>query len=128
MIITNRQLFDGAAAIRELTGKDLPIKLSYKLSKIAKTMEPMVAVIDDLRKKLIEKYAAKDDEGNLARPDGDVNQGLVTLADAASFNKDFNEVLDETTEIEVEQIQLGTLGDITVTPATLIALDWLIIE
>jgi len=126
MIIKNRQIYDSAAALQDLINIDLPIAISFKLSRITKEIDPIIISIEESRKKLIDKYAQKDEDGGFVKSTD--NPDSVTLLDPAGFQKDLLELLEIEVEVKVDTISLSEFGHIKVKPVTLLALDWLIIE
>ena len=61
-------------AFSKLMAADLPIKVSFKLNKFVKAIQPELEMFQEQRKKVFEQFAVKDEEGNTVE-----NDGMITL-------------------------------------------------
>ena len=127
MKITNQQVFDSIGALQELMGTSLPITLSFKLSKVAKDMDPIIKSIEELRKKSIDKYTEKDDDGNPMTIED--QPGMVKITDPDALSADLEELFGIEVDVNVDTIEFSSFeaSDVNIKPATLLALDWLIV-
>jgi uncharacterized HAD superfamily protein len=105
--------------------KELPIKISYKLSRLNKILIEEYQQFEESRKKLIDKYGSKDSDGN-----------LITQDDLVQFNEEnrvlfineFSDLLDIDIHINFEPININELEDIKISPLDLLKLDSFIID
>jgi len=82
------QLIAMRGSLVKLIEKDLPIKQSFNLAKFIKTANEELEQFEQQRVKLVNRYGAKDEEGNIAVKD--------------EFQQQFVNELNELTEIEVD--------------------------
>ncbi|MDD2496272.1 MAG: hypothetical protein PHS24_05215 [Bacilli bacterium] len=112
-------------SMSNLLQKEMPIKISYKLSKLNKKLVEEYQQFEESRKLLINKYALKDSEDNIVTQDNIVqfNQDNLVL-----FNDEFEELLNIEFEIDFECIKIDDLGDINISPIDLMILEDFIVE
>lgn len=122
MKLSNEKLVNSIGVLSKLTNMELPIKLSYAISKNITKINRELVVYNKERQKLIEKYGEKDKEGNLkAKEDGTIN-----ILDIDSFNKDLKEILEIETEVDIHVIDLEKVDvDIKITPGEIILVDYM---
>ncbi|MBU6137279.1 hypothetical protein [Clostridium tertium] len=122
MKLSNEKLVNSIGVLSKLTNMELPIKLSYAISKNITKINRELVVYNKERQKLIEKYGEKDKEGNLkAKEDGTIN-----ILDIDSFNKDLKEILEIETEVDIHVIDLEKVDvDINITPGEIILVDYM---
>ncbi|MFA5558830.1 MAG: hypothetical protein WDA59_05145 [Methanofastidiosum sp.] len=108
--------------------KDMPMKVSYKISKLLKVLSKEFANYDLNRNKLIDKYADKDSEGNVKRDDN----GQIHISNKKfreSFLKEHNELMDVDVELDYKPIfKLSELENLTLTVNEISALQEFIEE
>mgnify|MGYP001143139418 FL=1 len=90
MKLSNENLVNSIGVLSKLTQMELPIKLSYALSKNITKIDRELTVYNKERQKLIEKYGEKDEEGKLKTKE----DGTINILDIDSFNKDLKEILE----------------------------------
>lgn len=100
MTITLNELSIAKNAIAKLLNQDLPLKASYKLSKLVDQLNEEYDRIHEIRKKLMLKYGKKDEEKIEVLPDK-----------VDEFKKELNEFLKEEVEISFDPMPLEVLGE-----------------
>lgn len=102
----------------KLVKLELPIKTSYKLSKILKKVGQELADLEEERVKLVKKYGDQDDESQ-----------SIQVKDSEKyeeFAREFGELLQEEITLDFDPISIDALGDeATFSPAELAALEML---
>lgn len=122
MIIKNEKLVNSIVVLSKLTQMELPIKLSYALSKNITKIDRELAVYNKERQKLIEKYGEKDKEGKLKTKE----DGTININDIDSFNNDLKEILEIETEVDIHLIDLDKVNvDVNITPGELMVIDYM---
>ncbi|WP_291649946.1 hypothetical protein [Clostridium sp.] len=122
MKISNEKLVNSIGILSKLTQMELPIKLSYALSKNITKIDRELAVYNKERQKLIEKYGEKDEEGKLKTKE----DGTINITDIDNFNSDLKEILEIETEVDIHVIDLDKVNaDINITPGELIIVDYM---
>jgi hypothetical protein len=102
----------------KLVKLELPIKTSYKLSKILKKIGQELADLEEERVKLVKKYGDQDDEAQSIQ--------VKDPEKYEEFAKEFGELLQEEITLEIDPIPIDMLGDaVTFSPAELAALEML---
>jgi hypothetical protein len=86
------------------------VKLSYSLSKMAKKINAEIKEINEVRKKLLDKYAVK--EGKRVKVEGN----NIVLKNPEAFEKDWLELMDTETEIDVWEIPFEAVEQAKLTP------------
>lgn len=122
MELNNEKLVNSIGVLSKLTNMELPIKLSYALSKNITKIDRELEVYNKERQKLIEKYGEKDKEGKLKTKE----DGTINILDIDNFNKDLKEILEIETEVDIHLIDLESINaDIKITPGELMIIDYM---
>ena len=122
MIIKNEKLVNSIGVLSKLTNMELPIRLSYAISKNITKIDRELVAYNKEREKLIEKYGEKDEEGKLKTKE----DGTINILDIESFNKDLKEILDIETEVDIHVIDLEKVNvDINITPGEIMLVDYM---
>jgi len=100
-------------AFQKVMNTDLPVRVAFRLSRMAKVIDDTFKDIEVQRSKLVEKYGAPTDKGFTVKPEN-----------VAKFQEEFSELLTkESVTLEVEPIDLSLLEDIKLTPLDMVVLD-----
>ena len=93
----------------------LPVKVAYKLNKLANKFESEVKFFNDKRNELINELGEKklDAEGK------ETEQIEVKQGELKQFYKKLNEIVEVETEVNFEPISISELGDIVIEPKLL---------
>jgi len=121
MKIKLSQIFNVQPIIKKLIEQKMPIKMAYKLSKMAKALNSEYEEIEKQRTSLIQK---------LGEQTGDTGQFQVKEENAQAFIKEFGEFLNgEAVNLDFEKVSLKDLpDDIKMSPQELIAIEFLFQE
>ena len=110
------------ALAKLFTSEDLPINISYRLSKANTAVGKEFDYVDQAKNKLVQKYGTKNERGDLQ----------VKVDDNKAFNAftaDFLKVLGEEIEVEIDPVKMEDLGNsLKLTPAELSHLVGFVIE
>lgn len=122
MKLSNEKLVNSVGVLNKLIGMELPIKLSYALSKNITKIDRELIIYNKERQKLIEKYGAKDEEGKLNNRE----DGTIDIVDTENWNKDLRELLEIENDIDIHVIDLENIdSDINITPGELMLTDYM---
>lgn len=128
MKITNKKLVESINLVRQVAQKQLPVKVSYAISRNTDHLESALKPYDKERQKLIEKYAEHDENGNLAiRPDG-ISVKFKDDAAKAAWDKDIEELLGIEADVDIRKFKLDDLGDVSFSAAEISAIEYMIEE
>lgn len=116
MTLTLLQIKNSETVLNKLLTSPLPVKVSYRLSKIIKKLNDELTQFENSRQKLFEKYGTNDGQGAITV--GEQNQAV--------FLKELNELLSETVELDDIKIHLDDIADIKFSAIEIAQLDpWL---
>ena len=106
---------------REISNKSLPIKTAYQLARLSRELDRESTTFDESRRKIIEKYAERDENGEFKQTDeGNV---IIMPEQINACNQEMAELLDTEIEINVEPIEIESLASIELTPAQMFSLE-----
>ncbi len=107
--------------------EDIPIKSSFKISRLLNLLSIEAERYDESRFKIINKYGKKDEQGELI-----VNKDNNTISIQEDkldvLNKEINDLNSIEITIEFDPISINDFGDINIAPKYLIDLNVFIIE
>lgn len=117
MQMTGRQAIAAQQALQMLGRKPIKVAGAVRVAKALQELATVANVIEERRRGLLEKWAVQGENGKLVVDDA----GNATFADGdqARFGEDYNALMEEEVEIEVQPVNVRDLGDIEVEPAAL---------
>jgi hypothetical protein len=116
MKVNLRDLRAAQPAFQKLMNLDLPIKIAFKLSRIAKAVNDVYQDIERQREALVRKHGAEAEHGSFA----------VKPENIAVFTKELDDFLNEGIEVDIEPVSLDTIvevEDIKMSPLELLTLE-----
>ncbi|WP_238884536.1 DUF1617 family protein [Clostridium sp. YIM B02551] len=124
--LSNERIVNDAAKLKEIAQKQLQIKASYAIAKNISKIESELKIYNKEREKLIDKYAEKDEKGNIIS----YENGNVKFKDDCIdlWNRDINELLAIENEIEIHKFSISLLDNCHISASELIAIDYMIEE
>lgn len=131
MKMTLNEVLENHKSLLEVSGKILPVRFSYAVSKNLKKLETEVKLIQEEQSKLAREYCEKDEEGKPKVND----KGFLVFGDnAEKFMTEYNEYLNTEIEVDVHKIPFAeierTEGDRydILPPAELMGIEFMIGE
>lgn len=126
--LTNRRIVTDANFLGALTQKQLPIKVSYAISKNISKIENELKIYNSEKQKLIDKYCDKDEEGQNIIDES--NQLKIQSRHLDDWDYDINELLDIEIELDIHKFKLDDLlhGSYEMSPAEMTLIDYMIEE
>jgi len=126
MKINNLKMVNDSEILKQISAKELPIKVSYAIAKNIAKIDNELKIYNEERQKLVEKYGLKDNDGKLIINDN----GTVSFIgeDLAGWNKDFKELLEIENDVNIHTFKLENLDGYTMTPSEFIIIDYMIEE
>lgn len=121
MKLTNRQLLNAVPGFNHLNTLKLPVKASYRVAKAARQVDDALKDYRKTLEKLQGEHAEKDEDGKMK-----TEENRVLLKDPEAFEKEFEALLGESSEISIAKISLDEFGSAEVEPSFLYHLDWFI--
>jgi type IV secretory pathway TrbF-like protein len=104
--------------LQKIMNADLPIKIAFRLSRMAKAVNDVFTDIETQRVKLVEKYGTSTDKGVTVNPEN-----------VTKFQEEFGTfIAEESVELKVEPIKLELLEGLQLTALDMLALEPFISE
>jgi hypothetical protein len=94
------EFFETLVDIKPLLEKDFTARTAYWMAKIIKKIETEAGAYFTQKQKLIEKYAAKDENGKIVSIEGD----RIKLEDPQKFKTELDELLAVEVDFGIEKI------------------------
>ena len=116
--ITLAELINMKPAIQKLVVKELPAKLSYRLAKLVRLLEPEYVSYEETRRKLVEKYGDKTEDGNITVP-----QDKLEV-----FMNELNGVLKEEVEFSYIPFSIDEIEKVELSVQDIVSIEKLLIE
>lgn len=110
-------------SIKKLVNSEIPIKISYRLSKIIAKLSTELSLFEEHRITLVRKYAetTEDESGT--------SQVKVSKENMPLFIEEFNTLLQEPVTIQFVPININSLGDnLNFSPLDMVNLQKFFIE
>lgn len=110
-------------SIKKLVNSEIPIKISYRLSKIIAKLSTELSLFEEHRIALVRKYAetTEDESGT--------SQVKVSQENMPLFIEEFNTLLQEPVTIQFVPININSLGDnLNFSPLDMVNLQKFFIE
>ena len=103
--LKNKEIDSGLVLIKPFVQRELSVKVSFAIGKTLRRLKDIVEVIQEERKKLIEKHQSTDNDGKRI----ETEEGNVKLTSALDFSDDYNELMKQETEVDVHQLEFEEL-------------------
>lgn len=126
MKLTNIQLLNNEMGLGEIARKELPVRVSYALSKNISKVAKELEIYNEERQKLIEKYCTKDENGKSIIDKN--NQLKIQDKFLEDWNNDIKELQAIEIEIDIHTFKLDELHGYNMTATELMAIDYMIEE
>ena len=88
--------------LRNMKQKRLPIRLSLAIAKNYRVLDEEVSDIDNMRIDIINRYAEKDDEGNIKTDEN--NNAIIISGHEDDINKELTELLYSDIDINLQHV------------------------
>jgi len=124
--LTNQELLNSIPTLQELSKEQLPIKISYTISKNIKIIEEELKIYEEERQKLIKKHAELDKEGKPKVNDN--GNYIIKQENQLDFNKEVLELLNIETDVNICKVDLNALDGLKISPLELTSIYFLIEE
>jgi hypothetical protein len=115
------QILEGTQALREFTNTELPISAALKWNKNVKEIDEVLKVFNERREALFNEWA---EEGE-ADEEGKAPGKVIPKEKMEEFGKLVQELIEEEVELNIQKVDVTTLGNLTMKPAVLAQLEWI---
>jgi len=113
MTLTLAQIKNAELSITKLLTSPLPVRISYRLSKVVKIISAELQQFEELRQQMVEKYGETDSSGMVT----------VTQINQQQFMTEINGLLAESIEFPDVKISLDDLGDVKLSAVEVATLE-----
>lgn len=124
MKLTNTEILNLQTAINSIMTKELPYKVALKVGKNAKVLQTYIEDFAKDEKDLIERYAQKDESGNIIQNEDGSYQ--LILEKVQDFQKDITDLRDLSFDIDLFTIEEEALEEIKLTAQQVLGLEAII--
>ena len=107
--------------LRQVMNKNFKGSVSFKIGRLVRELDKELKLFEKEREKLIEKYAEKDDDGNLI-----FTGKNVKILDTIQFNKEMEELLSNELNINAEKIDIEVFNDVEISPEQAMILEYIL--
>ena len=129
MEVNNSQLNnDTIQALNTLIDLDINAVSAFKLTRLIKDISEIVELKLKMEKKILDKYAEKDENGEFVRPtdqNGNLMTEAVNIIDVPSFTSEMDELMNMTHNLNHEKLNFEDLNLQTAKVKDLIKLEFL---
>jgi hypothetical protein len=129
MEVKNSQLNnDTIQSLNTLIDLDINAVSAFKLTRIIKDISEIVELKLKMEKKILEKYAEKDENGDFVRPtdqNGNLMSEAVNILDVPSFTNEMDELMNMTHNLSHDKLNFEDLNLQTAKVKDLIKLEFL---
>jgi len=113
--ITNGEIYNTREPLDKLMAAKMPIKTCYELAKVAKLLSDQIAIIGQLKDRLITTYGTLPEKGPPRQTISPGDEGWPKFAEELGI------LMSQEIEVDVEMVELPL--DITIEPYVIFALD-----
>ena len=106
-----KTILESKDSLQELITQSMPINSAFKISKIQRELNNILEIFDNRKKDLFSKY-------------GEDNQ--IIKENEEIYIKEYTILLEEELDLEIEKVSIDKLGNISIAPAHLTNLGWLL--
>jgi len=131
MKVTNEQLEGGVIAFGQLMQMDLEFDTSYKVYKTVKVLKPLTEAFEETKKKIGEKFALRDKDGEIITED--TQNGSIFRIDPDKSDEcdaEMKKVRAMENEVDVDTVTMKELkaSGAKIKGAVLFTLEWYIVD
>ena len=115
--------------LSSISGKHLPVKLSYAIGKNMINLESELKISEKKRTELAETYAKKDENGNPV-----IEKNEYKMEDMDSFKAEFEELLKEEIDVDIRTVPMSIIENYddskydALAPADFVAMHFMLEE
>ena len=112
METTVRQLVAARSSLSKIGQKELPIKLSFKVTTILKKIQQELEAFDEERQKLAQKFNLNQNPNEPKDPNSLTEEEQKQEQEKLQqFQLEINQVLDEKANVMIDSIKISEFGD-----------------
>jgi len=105
-------------ALQRLVAEKVPALTAFKLARITRQVETVIGDFEKARIGLVKQYGEPQEDGS----------ATVKPENIPAFQAEFSQLIESEVALEFEPVKLESLGDIQLTTADMLALDYMLAE
>lgn len=117
MKIKLKKIYECGTALNSIGQLDFEVKTAYWIGRNADILFREIQQIEKQRIALVKKYGIEDEKKRVKVPEEKVED----------FKKELDSLLDTEIKVDIKPISISSLGDRTMKPADLVALDFMFV-
>lgn len=121
MKVTIREILEGQDTLQKLSHQPLPGRAAFQIGRLLKKLEEVLASYNEVRVKLIEKYAKKNEDGSFEVNDS--NEYQFTAENMQAYVTEINNVIADEVEVEARPINFKDIENLEFTAAEMTFLE-----
>jgi len=122
--VNNLQVLNSVKSYHDLMGKDLPVRLGFRLRLGMKSIQENADAFNKVQETIVQSCGLKNDDGTWQTLPS--NKNAIRLSEEGQ--KKVQELLNIEVELPLDPVHIDELGDITIPGNVFVNLDWLIVE
>ena len=123
--VTLKDIVNNIQFITELSRQMMPARAAYKVGKLLRKLTDEFNDYNSQRQKVVEKYALRDEQGNMVISDGNIQFNSESYS---LFEKEFQDLIDTEVEIDTLPIKLYEIENMDFSPGQMSFLESFIEE
>ena len=121
MKVTIKEILEGQDTLQKLSHQPLPGRAAFQIGRLLKKLEEVLASYNEVRVKLIEKYANKNEDGTFEVNDN--NEYQFTAENMQAYISEINNVIADEVEVEAKPINFKDIEKLEFTAAEMTFLE-----
>lgn len=121
MKVTIREILEGQDTLQKLSHQPLPGRAAFQIGRLLKKLEEVLTSYNEVRVKLIEKYAKKNEDGSFEVNDS--NEYQFTAENMQAYVTEINNVIADEVEVEARPINFKDIENLEFTAAEMTFLE-----
>lgn len=115
MKVILKEILEGQEVLQKLSQQPLPGRAAFQIGRLLKKLEEVLTSYNDVRLKLVEKYARKDADGNFDL--NDKNEYQFTAENMQAYVNEINTMISDEVEVEANPIAFKDIENLEFTAA-----------
>jgi hypothetical protein len=121
MKVILREVLEGQETLQKLSHQPLPGRAAFQIGRLLKKLEEVLTSYNEVRTKLIEKYAKKNEDGTFELNEN--NEYQFTSENMQAYVNELNNVIAEEVEVEAKPINFKDIENLEFTAAEMTFLE-----
>jgi len=126
MNVTVRQILEAQRPLQRLMQQPFPGAVAFRLVRLGRQVDAELAAYQEAQRAMAQTYGERDEDGELiTQPGGGVP---IPEPQREAFAAERDELMATTVELAVDPLPVRVLNGMSISPADLLLLEWLIVD